>query len=214
MTETKKCYIFCAAPIADYAYLNSLPFENSLIICADGGIQHTARLGLRPDIWVGDHDSRKLALPDGVECHTYPTDKDFTDTNLAIDLALERGYGEIVFLGALGGRLDHEFSHYSLLKYLLERGGSGTLLDAHNEITMVFPSAFRLYKNEKKYVSFFPFGDRVEGLCIKGLKYEVENFCLDNGKVQASCNEFEDKDTAEISFTKGCLLIMRCEDAK
>ncbi len=209
-----KAYIFCAAPIADYGYLRKLDFADSLLICADGGIRHTDALGLTPHIWVGDRDSCKVEIPPAAETYFYPTDKDFTDTNLAIDCALERGCKEIILIGALGGRLDHEYSHYCLLKYILEKGGRGTLLNEHNEITMTLPSSFTLRKDEKKYVSFLPFGDTVKGLCIRGLKYEVENFTLNNSRVQATCNEFAEKDTAQISFTEGCLLIMRCEDEK
>lgn len=209
-----RVYIFCAAPIADYSYLQKLDFSDSLIICADGGIHHANALGLTPHIWVGDRDSCTVEISKETETYFYPTDKDFTDTNLAIDCALKRGYKDIIFISALGGRLDHEYSHYCLLKYILEKGGHGTLLNAHNEITMKAPSSFILHKNGKRYVSFLPFGDSVRGLCIRGLKYEVENFTLDNGKVQATCNEFEDSDTAQISFTEGYLLVMRCEDEK
>lgn len=209
-----RAYIFCAAPIADYSYLQKLDFSDSLIICADGGIHHANALGLTPHIWVGDRDSCNVEISKETETYFYPTDKDFTDTNLAIDCALKRGYQEIIFIGALGGRLDHEYSHYCLLKYILEKGGYGTLLNAHNEIAMKAPSSFTLHKNGKRYVSFLPFGDTVKGLCIRGLKYEVENFTLENGKVQATCNEFAQKDTAQISFTEGYLLVMRCEDGE
>lgn len=208
----KKAYIFCSAPIKDYGYLKKLDYSDSLLICADGGLRHAAALGLTPHIWIGDKDSCALEIPSDTEAFLYPTDKDFTDTNLAIDCALKQNCNEIIFIGALGGRLDHEYSHYCLLKYILEKGGHGILLNEHNEITMAAPSDFVLHRNEKKYVSFLPFGDVVKGLCIRGLKYEAENFTLYNGKVQATCNEFADSDSAHISFTEGYLLIMRCDD--
>lgn len=210
----KKAYIFCAAPIADYSYLRKLDFSDSLIICADGGICHTKALGLTPHIWIGDRDSCEIEIPKETEIFLYPTDKDFTDTNLAIDCALKRDCSKIILIGALGGRLDHEYSHYCLLKYILEKGGQGILLNEHNEISMAFPSSFTLYKDEKKYVSFLPFGDIVKGLCIRGLKYEVKDFTLNNSRVQATCNEFSENDAAQISFTEGCMLIMRCEDSE
>lgn len=206
-----KGYIFCSAPIENYDFVRELDFTGSLIICADNGYSHVKKLGLTPDVWIGDHDSSQEECPEGITCFLYPEDKDFTDTNLCIDYALEHGCKELVLIGGLGGRIDHEFSHFCLMKYALERGARLTMLDDKNEIWMA-DQGFVLCRNEKRYVSFFPYGGPVKGLCIRGLKYEVENFSLDCGRVQASSNEFVDGDRAVVDFRSGTLLVMRCAD--
>lgn len=92
-----------------------------LVIAADGGARHAAPLGLRVDAWVGDGDSVspvELAALEaaGAQLRRVPVAKDQTDTELAIDVALERGTARIAILGALGGpRLDHGLANVALL---------------------------------------------------------------------------------------------------
>ena len=209
---TKTACIFGSAPIADYEALKPCLPQGALVICADGGLRHALRLGLRPDVVIGDSDSREATVPEGTVFYAYPTDKDFTDTNLCLDYALEQGCTEILLLGGIGGRIDHEFSHFCLMQYALRRGAVLKMIDAANEVWMA-DKGFTLPAKGKKYVSFFPYGGPVEGFAIKGLKYEAEDMTLDCGKVQASSNEFAGADSAEVSFRSGTLLVMRCRDA-
>lgn len=206
-----KCFIFGSAEIESYDYLKKVDFSNSFIICADGGIKHSDALGVIPDVWLGDGDSLLGAAVRAKECYNYPVRKDNTDTDLAVELALERGYTDITILGGIGGRRDHEFSHFCLLKKILDRGARGRLLDKKNEITMENKS-FKLYPDGRKYISFFPFGGDVTNFSVKGLRYETEGMRLCCDKVQASSNCFDGEDEAVICFDSGCVLVMRTDD--
>ncbi len=206
-----RCYIFCSAPVESYDFMKRIDFSDGFVICADGGYVHAETLGIVPDLWLGDGDSllqRKVIAKEKI---TFPTKKDYTDTDLAVMTALERGYRDIVMLGALGGRLDHEFSHFCLLKKILNAGGKGVLLDEKNEITME-KTDFTVYPNDKKYISFFPFGGDVKGFSVKGLCYETENMHLKCDSVQASSNCFDGDNPGEISFSSGYLLVIRSND--
>ncbi len=205
------CYIFCSAPIEDYAYLKNFEFEKNYVICADGGYSHTERLGIVPDLWLGDGDSLKEKQIVAKEIMTFPVKKDYTDTDLAVTEALKRGYKDIVILGALGGRLDHEFSHFCLLKKVLERGAKAVLLNEKNEITME-NKCFTVYPDGKKYISFFPFGGDVTDFSVKGLCYETEGIHLECSKVQASSNCFNGENPGEISFSSGYVLVIKSND--
>lgn len=206
-----RCFIFSSAVIEDYSWLEKLDFSNSFIICADGGIQHTKRLGLVADVWMGDGDSLGENLPYAKEIFNFPPEKDNTDTDLAIMLALERGFKDITLIGGLGGRLDHEYSHFCLLKKITDSGAEGRILDKKNSVTMKNRS-FVMKNCGQKYVSFFPFGGDVTNFSVKGLKYECENIQLKCGEVQASSNCFDLKDEAEISFDHGYVLVICSED--
>ncbi len=208
-----KCYIFCSAYVKSYDFLKDIDFEKSYVICADGGYSHALKLGIVPDLWLGDGDSLTVDGQEVIarEIMSFPVRKDNTDTDLAIEVALERGYREIVIIGGLGGRLDHEYSHFCLLKKILQHGGKGMLLDEKNEITMENRS-FKLYPNEKEHISFFPFGDAVENFSVKGLRYEAQNLTLKNGEVRASSNCFDGCSEAEVSFDSGYVLIIRSND--
>lgn len=207
----KRAIIFCGG-IMDTDAVWLPEYESAFILCADGGYRHAVRLGVEPDLIIGDLDSGIDSYPAEIRHMIYPAEKDATDANLCLDYAISHGYEEIIILGGLGGRLDHEFSNYSLLLYGLNRGVRVRLINGQNEIWME-DHPFILYPNEKKYISFFPFGGAVEGFTVRGLKYEAENMRLECGLAQASSNQFENAKQAVISFRKGgVLLVMRCRD--
>ncbi|AEF84196.1 thiamine diphosphokinase [Treponema primitia ZAS-2] len=82
-----------------------------LIAAADSGLLAAEAAGLRPDWIVGDMDSLgELSRldrypPDRVL--RYPSDKDYTDTELLLSLLWEQGCDELWLLGGGGGRTDH-----------------------------------------------------------------------------------------------------------
>lgn len=206
-----RCYIFASAGIDSYEWLWNTDFTDSFIICADGGVKHAQALSLKPDVWIGDGDSLGGEDSFAREMIKLPTQKDNTDTDLAVELALSRGFRDIVIIGALGGRRDHEFSHYCILKKILDNGGEGMLLDEKNIITMK-NKPFNLENIGKKYVSFFPFAGDVEGFSVKGLKYEAEGLRLNCAAAQASSNCFGDSKSATVSFDSGYLLVIFADD--
>ena len=209
----KKAVIFCNGIIEDYNYIQRRDFDDTLIICADGGLRHVKKLGLVPDVIVGDNDSWQAKYPDAPFVIKCPQEKDYTDTQCCIDYAIETGYKNIEIIGGFGGRRDHEFSHYCLLAYGLRMGADIKITDEHNEVT-IKDKPFVLEKTDKKYVSFFPFGGCVEGFCVNGLKYCAEDIRLDCNLVQASSNEFDTSDRAEVKFKSGTMLVMLCDDVE
>ncbi len=206
-----RCYIFGSAKIDSYDYIKKMDFANSLIICADGGIVHTHEIGVECDVWLGDGDSLQNSDICAKEKISFPVKKDYTDTDLAVELALERGYTDIIILGGIGGRLDHEFSHFCLLKKIADRGAVGSLIDEKNTVTIKNES-FRVYPDGRQHISFFPYGGDVENFSVKGLKYAAEGMLLECDKAQASSNSFEGDNVGEITFDKGTLLVITSDD--
>ena len=97
----------------------------SLVVAADGGARLARCAGLRVAHVVGDFDSldaadrRELEM-EGAELHPHPADKDFTDLELALELACTlagtaRAPRRILVLGGTGGRLDHFVANVALL---------------------------------------------------------------------------------------------------
>lgn len=206
-----RCYIFSSAEIKSYDFISEYDLKNGFIICADGGYKHAEKLGIIPDVWLGDGDSL-----DGTEVYSkerivFPTHKDSTDTDLAVDLALSRGYKDIVIFGGLGGRIDHEYANFCLLKKICDLGGNGVLVNEKNEI-FIKKHGFELYPNNKKYISFFPFGGDVEDFSVSGLCYKAEKMKLECSKAQASSNCFGTEDKAIVSFSSGYVLVIRADD--
>ena len=94
--------------------------EAALVIAADGGARHAAPLGLPLDQVIGDFDSLSAGDIDeleaaGVTVMRFPTNKDATDTELALLAALDAGATEITLLCTWGGRSDHAIGTLALL---------------------------------------------------------------------------------------------------
>ena len=81
----KTCVIFGAA---EFEALVAPVTENDLVIAADGGVIHVEKLGIQPDVILGDFDSLGY-VPQGAR--VYPVEKDDTDSMLAVRLGLEAG---------------------------------------------------------------------------------------------------------------------------
>ena len=80
-------------------YIEERPESGDMVICADSGYKNACAMGVAVDVLVGDFDSM-TEIPDGnFELVRVPAEKDSTDTQLAVAVALERGADEIVIIG-------------------------------------------------------------------------------------------------------------------
>jgi thiamine pyrophosphokinase len=205
--KTNRCLIITAGPMGPYKPLKRLPHAEDFIVCADGGLIHARKLGLKADVLIGDLDSLDSLPDEGMEVLRFKKEKDETDTILAIDYALEKGYRDFLILGGMRGRLDHTFANFSALLHLHRRGGTGYFADAQNEARMLISGEMRLRRREGFYISIFPFGGEALGVTARGLKYPLENAGLDCGFPLGVSNEFAAEE-AVISVEKGNLLII------
>ncbi len=205
-----KCYIFCSSSDCDADFIKNLDFSDSFVICADGGLNLAKKNDVNIDLWVGDKDSSSCDSLN-VEKIIYPAQKDLTDTHIAVNEALKRGYKDIYFVGATGGRLDHEFANYCLLKYILENDGFGTILNPQNYIFMTDKN-IKISPSNMKYISFFPFGGNVSSLSVNGAKYCIENYTLADNSTYTVSNEFINNKEISVCFEKGYLLVMCSKD--
>ena len=208
-----KCLIICSSDDVTLEVLDEFDFSEYYVICADGGMHNLKKRGILPDLWVGDMDSFGSCEEFDVSKMIFPQDKDFTDSHIAVDEALKRGYNDIILIGATGGRLDHEFANYCLLKYILKSGGNGTIINKNNYIVMTDKN-IDIVSSGMKYISFYPFGGDVENFSVKNVKYELENHLLTDYDTYTTSNEFCDDKSAKISFSKGYVLIICSNDLK
>ena len=73
--------------------VKSIALQSQLIIAGDGGANVLFKIGICPDILIGDMDSISSQVLDGIskkcEIFKYPQEKDFSDLQLCIKKALE-----------------------------------------------------------------------------------------------------------------------------
>ena len=196
------CVIFCAAGF-DAPAEAILPGD--FVIAADGGVKHTEKLGLNPDMILGDFDSLGF-VPEGAT--VYPVEKDDTDAMLAVRRGLQRGYRRFVIYGGLDGdRLDHTLANFQTLQYLADRDAVGYLVGSKYLVTVVKNGKISFPAESKGIVSLFCLGPDAGGVTLRGLKYPLENGTLSSGFPLGVSNHFVGE-KAEISVKNGSLLVL------
>lgn len=211
----KTAVIVCNGSISDYSYLKKYFDKSKYIICVDGGAAHLRKFEIKPDVLLGDFDSINKAdfeyfRDNAVEILQFPSEKDMTDTELAVELAISKGYKTLVFIGALGTRYDHSISNIFILRQLLDKGINGVIVNEKNEITLI-RDTIKINKEEGLKVTLLPLSETVEGVTTKGLYYPLLNAVLLMGSTWGVSNEFI-SDIAEISISKGLLLVIKSRD--
>ena len=201
----RNCVIFCAGEFHDLAEPLS-----GLCIAADGGLVHLQRLGVSPDVILGDFDSLGYVPQDS---KVFPVEKDDTDAMLAVRHGLELGCTRFVLYGALEGpRLDHTVANFQTLQFLADRGAQGYLVGKDTVVTVIKNGSLTLPALDDGIVSVFCMGEDARGLTIRGLQYELENGILTAGFPLGVSNHFVGKE-ATVSVEAGSLLIFYPREA-
>lgn len=198
------------------------------VVAADGGARHGDALGLRIDRWVGDGDSLgesgiEALAAQGIAIERAPTDKDESDTELALGVALELAASRVTILGALGGpRLDHALANLALLTMpslagvevvllavdvrvrLLQSLGPADDPDADDPDALV---GLALQGLPGGLVSLLPVGDDVVGVSTEGLAYPLVDEPLLLGRTRGLSNVLLG-DRARVTLRHGRLLVI------
>lgn len=186
--------------IENYEFIKSKIRDNDFIICADGGLNHAHMMGIIPDIAIGDFDSSQK--DDDVKTYVYPTRKDFTDGELAVNYAVENGYDEIILIAMSGTRLDHTITDIMLLT----KCEGACLIDDYNEVRIVRTClVLRGYKG--KTLSIIPVFGNLEGITTKGLEYPLNGETLYFGESRGNSNVVID-DEFSISVKSGIGIVV------
>ena len=196
------CLIFCAA---EFDALSQPVQPEDYVIAADGGVRHVEKLGLAPDLVLGDFDSLGY-VPAGAQVH--PVEKDDTDAMLAARQALEAGCREVILYGSLDGdRVDHTMANFQALQYLSERRCRGFLVGCRQIATAITNGSLVLPAYFEGYLSLFCLGKDATGVQIRGTKYTLQNASLSSGFPLGVSNQFIGE-PSQISVEDGTLLLI------
>ncbi len=201
----KKCIIISGGEFdiaSDYKIT-----EEDFVIACDKGYEYAKRLGIEPDLILGDFDSYEGRIDDSKDVLRYSSDKDDTDTMIAIKLAISKAYKRIDLLSSLGGRLDHLYANISSLRYALDKGVDCRIVGRDEIVRLVENGEIMLEKIDNFSLSIFSMSDISKGVSIKGAKYELDDFDITNALPIGISNEWVEN-TVKISVKEGILLII------
>lgn len=185
--------------------------EKLYIIGIDGGMKTLKEAGIKPDIGVGDFDSVNVLDYSDTPIEKLCPEKDDTDTEHALLMAIDMHPSEIVLMGATGSRLDQTISSIELLKCAVDADVPAVILDPTNRIRVAKGETVITEEDSfGYYVSVIPFSEDLTDLTMKGFKYEIEDFTLKKGISRCISNELA-SDRAVISCSGYYIVMETCD---
>lgn len=170
----KRCLLIGAAPDTDIKVISRLLRDDDHIVCADGGYKYAEMLGIKPQLIVGDFDSSEKPKDIACDIISLPVRKDDTDMLYAVKECIRRGCDEFVICGATGGRLDHTYANFCVLKYLAERNIPACIADGSAEIRVLCGGEFDVEGRNGCGFGIFPFGCGECTVSLSGFEYNLD----------------------------------------
>lgn len=179
---------------------------NEVIIAVEKGAYMLAKNKMRMDQAIGDFDSvteeeQTLIKDYADEVHVHPVEKDKTDTELALDVALAYNPESIIIYGGIGTRFDHSYANM----LLLTKANITHISDLH-KMYVLHPGKHQI-ENGYEYISFFALED-VHDLVLKEFYYPLKTNLL--SRYDPLC--ISNQGSGIVSFNKGLLLVVEAND--
>ena len=188
-------------------------FDYTIVV--DGALNTIKDSQVNMDLIIGDLDTvdNNLVIKyknQGIRVLEYSTDKDYSDTHLAILEAIKQNASDITIIGGIGSRLDHTLANIHTLLVPTKNNIPCRIVNENNIIqctnnTLVVENTFG------KYLSLIPLTTEVIGINSKGLKYALDNTNLIVGESIGISNEIVD-DNAFITIKEGILIVIQSND--
>ena len=160
------------------------------VIGVDGSLAVLQRLRIQPQVIIGDFDSTSPALRQvfaACEQIELDSDKDMTDGEAAVDLAVARGATEVVFTGCLDarGETDQMLGNLMLLQKI---DLPAMCCEPGQTVRLIRDETVTLDGAVGDGVSLLPLGTLVR-LTYVGMKYPLTDFPVIPGSTRALRNE-------------------------
>jgi thiamine pyrophosphokinase len=195
----------------DAATVGALP-AGAIVIAADSGAEQAVTLGLDVDVVVGDMDSVDTDLlamleSKGVRIERLPADKNETDAELALRLAVDHEATAIVVVGGGAGRLDHQLG---LFAALFSDALRGVRVEARLGASRAYPlrggETVAVACTTGSIVGLLPFGGDAHGITTRFLQWPLHAETLVVDATRGVSNRAT-ADRFEVSLEVGRLLI-------
>ena len=177
--------------------------EGDFVLSADGALAWAADK-VKIDACAGDFDSLGY-VPEGAV--VYPSEKNFTDGEIALDMLLDKGFDQIEIYGGGGGREDHFFGNLQLLYAGLQRGAHCVLRTNYSDITCE-RGLIRFCGERGRTVSLAPDGLSAHIMSSEGMKYPLEDLTLTAGSCRGVSNIVL-SDDARLNCDEGAVFVFR-----
>ena len=184
-----------------------------LVIAADSGLHTAQKLNMHVDFVVGDFDSVDAsALARATSAHTqtirHSADKDFTDLESALLLAVDKNSQHIIIVTAGGGRLDHQFGFVAAMFNPKLRNCKVEALWQDNRLfALQGPATYDFATQIGDTVALQSFSNKSEKISTSGLQWQLTNESLNNFETRGVSN-IATKEQISVAVELGQLLVI------
>ena len=199
----KRCIIISGG---DFTPVSDLQPDDFVISC-DRGYPYCLELGIQPNLLISDFDSYSGPVSPDVPTHRYPSEKDDTDTMLAVRYAVDHSFEEIRLFCALGGRLDHTIANLQSLVFARKHGVHAGIYSPQETVLVLQNEKISLPRREGWSLSIFAVDTVCTGVSLRGTKYPLENAMLSPAFPLGVSNQWAAPE-AEISVQDGVLMVV------
>ena len=203
----KRYVIVGGAPINDYESIKKHLRDDDFFAVCDCGLRHIEKLGITPDLIIGDFDSFERPNTE-IETIALPREKDDTDTFFAAKEGVKRGFDEFLLVGVIGGRLDHSLGNISILLYLDSLGLKATAIDDYSVIEIVSRNVAYI-ESKYKFFSLLNITGVAKGITIRNAKFPLVDGEINCDYQYGVSNEPVGDSPAEVSVKEGKLLLVK-----
>ena len=202
----RRWVIIGGSEIRDYENARKYLRSDDYCVYCDCGLKHKDKLGVMPDLVIGDFDSH--AKPEDLSnVIVLPVVKDDTDTIYAVKEGMRRGYDDFLMIGTAGGRQDHNLGNIYALLMLAKSGKNALMIDDYSEMKIIAAGQTVKVKSGWRFFSLLNIAGTARGITITGAKYNLDGAEILPEYQYGISNEIED-DEAVITLKEGNLLLV------
>ena len=206
MERNRRAVIIAGGEISCYERICSFLRPDDYFVFCDSGLYHKEKLGVDPDLIIGDFDSHPN-YDSSIEKIVLPEEKDDTDSMSGVKVALSRGFKDFLLLGMTGRRMDHTLCNLYILDYIKNRGGKALLVDDWSEMEVVGKDKVFI-SDTYAYFSLIAWKGKCEGVNIENAAYPLKNAEV-NPEYQYCVSNEPKKGGSIVSVDKGSLLLIK-----
>ena len=184
---------------------------DAFVIAADSGYAHAIAMGFVPNELVGDMDSiTAVDLSDARDSNIlisqFPTDKDLTDTEIAITSAIARQSTHITVVSGGGDRFDHVLGMVHSLASCALTVDTTLLIGTARVSYATYTKEFRITTQPGDTISLIPIGGAAT-VTTTGLQWELDHDTLQSFSSRGVSN-IATGESVSISVTDGSLAVI------
>ncbi|MBU5467693.1 thiamine diphosphokinase [Virgibacillus sp. MSJ-26] len=198
--------------------LSDLKNEIDIWIGADGGALTLMKNNINVDYAVGDFDSitsqeKNMIKKSANHFYQYPSEKDETDLEIALNKAFDLNTEKIYLFGVTGGRLDHTLINIQTLFTIKQRNIQAIIIDRLNKLEITEPGEHDvLYEEKYPNISFIPLTPVVKGITLSGFYYPLIDENLSIGSTLCISNKLLSK-KGTFLYEEGILILVKSRDS-